>query len=116
MEPYKFMSYIATPSEKHLGIATVCFHDKIILRFKVIPNKEGQGFFFGTSAFKISKEGEEDRYIESFIIDSRFENENLQEFLRSNVKREMQNSSAVSNRKIQNPFIQNKSQEEQVPF
>jgi len=116
MENYKFISYIATPTEKHLGIATICFHDKVILRFKVIPNKDGNGFFFGTSAFKISTDGEDDRYIESFMIDSRSEQELLHEYMRAHVRREMEQFRAVPSPKIHNPFSQNQGSNEKVPF
>jgi hypothetical protein len=39
----EFIDYKPTPSEaKQLGVATVCYDDKIWLRYKVQPGKDGK--------------------------------------------------------------------------
>lgn len=82
-ENIKFKRYIATPGEKHLGIAEVYYKD-ILLRYKVIPGKEG-GWYLQPSSHKINDFGE-DRYVPSFMIDSRTADEEVLACVRSNVK------------------------------
>lgn len=78
----KFVDFKETPNEKHIGIATVNFEDKIYLRFKVMPRKDGPGYYCVTSAFKISPE----EYIPSFVIDSNYLKEQIELEIKKNVE------------------------------
>ncbi len=45
MNNFEFLSYEAVQNEKFLGVCTLRAWGKIILRYKIIPGKEGRGFF-----------------------------------------------------------------------
>lgn len=82
---YQFLKYELTPGEKYLGIATVKAFDKIILRYKIVPTKDGQSFFAAAASYKVpSPEG--DRYIPSFTLDSISETEELMQVIRQGVR------------------------------
>ena len=80
----KFESYVATPGEKHMGIATV-FYGTMLLRFKIQPGKDGNGFYAQAASHKIVENGV-DRYVESFMIDSRIEHMKIMEVVTEGVK------------------------------
>jgi hypothetical protein len=86
---FQFLEYTATPSEKHLGIVTVKAYGKIILRFKIIPNKDGTGYFVGCASYKMPNAAGGDSYEEAFIIDSNYENKQVNTLIMSNVKQFM---------------------------
>lgn len=103
MSKFEFLSYTPTPQEKHIGIATVKIYDKIILRYKIIPNKDGSGFFAVSSSLKISDDQGE-RYLSSFMLDSNSENEELVAIVRANVKKQIQETSTHSTQSNKNGF------------
>lgn len=77
----KFRKYTATPTEqKQLGVAEILYGD-IILRFKIVHGKDGEGFFISPASHKIG-----DRYFGAFEIDSKSQYEDLLDFVRENVK------------------------------
>jgi hypothetical protein len=78
---FEFIKYEPTPGEKHLGLATVKAFGKILLRFKVIPAKNG-GFFSAPLSCKLP----DGTYTPSFILDSRCDEEELFTIIRKNVK------------------------------
>ena len=82
----EFLKFEATPEEKHIGIASVKLYGKIIIRYKIVPTKEGGNFFVAPAAFKMSAT---DTYQSSVLIDSHTENEELMNFIKMNVKKAM---------------------------
>lgn len=83
----EFIDYKATPLEdKQLGIATVSYDDKIWLRYKVQKGKDGKGFYLKPASHKIGEE-----YIPAFVIDSNFANTAIDDCLRDNLKRYLDN-------------------------
>lgn len=86
---YEFMKYDATPMEKYIGIATVKLHGKIVLRYKIVPKKDGSGYFPTAASYKIPGDGGVDQYIAAFMLDSNFEKEEVEKLIMSNVKRIM---------------------------
>lgn len=86
MSQFEFMKYEATPGEKHLGIATVKAFGKIVLRYKIVPNKDGSGFFPASASYKMPKVGDEDVYIGAFLLDSRSDEEEMNALIRAGVK------------------------------
>lgn len=82
----EFIKYEATPKEKHLGIATVKLYGKILLRFKIVPTKDGQGYFSTPAYIKTEREGE-DKFIASFVIDSRTEEDELNTLIRDEIRK-----------------------------
>lgn len=100
----EFLNYIPTPNEKHLGIATIRIDKRIILRYKIVPMKEGSGYFPTASSYKITEDGV-DRYIPAFILDSNFEKEEVESLIKSNVKRFMAGGAGIP---VKGPgFVQN---------
>lgn len=83
---FEFIDYIATPEEKHLGIARVKAWGKIVLRFKIVPTKDGSSFFPAAASYKIIENGTE-RYVPAFILDSNSDKEDLESLIKSNVRR-----------------------------
>lgn len=87
---FKFMKYEPTPGEKHLGIATVKVYDKIILRYKIVPNKDGGGWFPVPASYKMPSQAGQDVYVSAFMLDSNCENEELMNLIRAHVKSHIQ--------------------------
>lgn len=92
----QFISFDITPTEKHIGIATIRLYDNIIFRFKILPTKDGLGFFSTPASHKITKNGK-DTYVPAFLIDSRMEDEKIREFIRTNVRSAMGSPKASMN-------------------
>ena len=88
MYDMEFIKYEATPTEKHLGIATIKLYGKIVLRYKIVPTKDGTGYFPASASYKVTKDGEE-FYLPAFVIDSRSEEEEISRFVRQEVKKQM---------------------------
>ena len=80
MNNFEFLSYDVVVGEKFLGIATVRAWGKIILRYKIVPNKDGSSFFASPSSIKNG-----DRFEAAFMLDSNYENQGLQAMIREKV-------------------------------
>ncbi len=80
MNNFEFLQYDPVVGEKFLGIATVRAWGRIILRYKIVPGKEGKGFFASTASIK---NGE--RYESAFMLDSNYENQLLQALIKDKV-------------------------------
>lgn len=88
MNNFEFISYVATPDEKHLGIAIVKAYGKMILCFKVVPNKEGGSYFVASPSVKLKDvDTNQDYYKECILIDSRSEHDDLISMIKRNVKK-----------------------------
>ena len=81
----EFIKFEDTPSEKYLGIATVKLYGKIILRYKIVPTKDGTGVFPTSASYKVSREGA-DYYLPAFIVDSRAEEEEIKSVILRGVR------------------------------
>lgn len=84
MNNLEFLSYQPTPTEKHLGIATIRYERKIIFRFKIMQNPKAEGFFSNAPSIKIDEE-----YYPAFQIDSSYEADEMKKFVLSNVKKQL---------------------------
>lgn len=84
----EFISYIPTPAEKHIGIATVKIigNPTIVLRYKIARNKDNTNFYSAAPACKVVQNGD-DRYLPAHMLDSRSENDDLEAFIRMNVRK-----------------------------
>ena len=85
MSNLEFLSFISTPGEKYIGIATVKLYGKIILRYKIVPTKEGSTYFPAPASYKAGEE-----YVHAFMLDSHSENEELKKLIMHNVKLALQ--------------------------
>lgn len=85
MNNIEFLKFDLTPTEKHIGIATIRYERKIILRFKIMQNPKGEGYFMNAPALKI-----EEQYYPAFTFDSSYEADQIKSFVLSNVKQALQ--------------------------
>jgi hypothetical protein len=80
MNNFEFLEYQPVSGEKFLGVCALRAWGKIILRYKIIPTKDGSSFFAAPSSVKIGE-----KYESSFMLDSNFENKALQDMIREKV-------------------------------
>ena len=90
MSNFEFRGYTPTPGEKHLGIAEIKAWGKIVLRFKIVPKKDGSGFFPVPASLKIVDGPGQERYVSAFTIDSNSDKEEAESIVVANVRRLMQ--------------------------
>src|SRR5574337_1808869 len=106
MTSVQFINYTPTPGEKHMGIATIKLYNRIVLRYKIVPNKDGSGYFPTSASYKIVDEQGE-RYVSAFVIDSNSEKEEIEGIIRANVKKAIAQPSVFSQPVAQSPMQQN---------
>lgn len=87
MKIFEFLTYEPVVNEKFIGIATVRAWSKIILKYKVIPNKDNSGFFVAASSIKNGTDPAtgKDKYESVFMVDSAYENKELQALLKDKI-------------------------------
>jgi len=87
MNDFKFISYIPTPNDEYgmLGIAKVLAYGKIELRYKHVKTKDGNGSFFCPANYSTKDANGEKKYISCFLIDSRADEEIMQDIIRNGV-------------------------------
>ena len=83
MNHMEFISYQAVHGQKYLGIATVNYNG-VMLRFKIVSNKDGTGYFPAAASYNVGSEGQ-DRYIAAFAVDSNTQGEILKELIMERV-------------------------------
>ena len=103
----QFLKYEAVTGEKHFGIATVKLYGRIILRYKIVPNKDGTGWFPCPASYKTGTVNGQDKYVSAFTLDSNSENEALQDLIKDSVRQCMMNASQRSNPVVQGPVQPN---------
>ena len=89
MSPFEFIKFEKTPQEKYLGVAYVKAWGKIILRYKIIPTKDGIGYFIGIDCHK--KPGVEGKYEDAFMLDSNADKEFIEDMVRKATNQAMAN-------------------------
>ena len=95
MSEFEFVSFEETPLEKHLGIVSVKAYGKILLRYKAIPTKEGNGYFFSPFRSLVEKDGEK-IYTPAFIIDSQIDAEEVNALLRAGIKKSLLSNKVIN--------------------
>lgn len=93
----KFIEFIETHGEKHLGIATISIENTIYMRYKVLANQKG-GYFLAPPSYRIKKQNDnnsEDSYIAAFVVDSNFLKEKIENLIRENVKNYFNNINEI---------------------
>ena len=80
----KFIEFKKVFGEKHLGIASVILDDKIMLRYRIVPGKDGKGFWCKPPSYKIG-----DVYVDAFEIDSNFVKSAIEATIRDHVHKEL---------------------------
>lgn len=80
----EFISYQPTSGQSYSGIVTFRRHGKDILRYKWVAKKDGKGHFASSPSLKIVDE-EGERYLPSHLVDSRADNEEMEDILRKGI-------------------------------
>ncbi len=91
MNNLEFLSYQPTPTEKHMGVATIRVERKYIFRFKIAQNPKAEGFFSNAPSIKV-----DDQYYPAFQIDSSYEADEVKKFVLSNVKLALQKTTSFT--------------------
>lgn len=93
----QFKKYTPTPQDQyHLGIVEIVIYEKIILRYKHVKTKDGKGDFFAAPSYTLTDGGEK-RYIQSIFLDSRSDDEMLQDVMRQGMKQHFNSNSVHEN-------------------
>ena len=96
MNNFEFKSYTPTPNDAYgmMGIAKVKLYGKIVINFKHVKTKDGSGSFFCTNNYTMTDALGEKKYLPCVLLDSRDDEQELQDFIRDSVNRSiaMQNS------------------------
>lgn len=82
MSNFEFIDYKATPGEKHIAIVSIKAYGKILLRFKMVPTKDGTGYWPASSRLKLVDSQGQDAYLDCFTIDSRIDHEQMIDFVK----------------------------------
>ncbi len=114
MNQIEFIKYEKANDEKYLGIATVKLYGKILLRYKIVANKDGSGYFPAAASYK--NPSYPDQYYASFMLDSNSEKEEVENCIRSNVKRYMQAETQAGQSAFQQPAPQVQYQQLQQQY
>ena len=69
IEQIEILKYEETPECKHMGVVHVRLFKQVVLRFKIVPKKDGSGFFVTGPAYKRETEAGE-KWLQWFVIDS----------------------------------------------
>ncbi len=93
---FQFISYTPTPNDQYmLGIAKIKLYGKVELRYKHVKTKDGNGTFFTSATYTTTDpQTNEKKYVPCFLIDSRSDEEILQEVIREGVNQVMNQRSA----------------------
>ena len=85
MNNIEFLEYIPVTIEnqKHLAVIAVKWAG-IVLRFKIMPTKDGNGFYPATASLLVKDNiSGEEKYQSAFEIDSRSEHERVLNFVKA---------------------------------
>lgn len=104
MNKFEFVSYDPTPGEKYIGIVAVIYLGKILLRFKIMPNKEGNGFYPLMASYKVG-----DEYVSTCTLDSNIEKAELDAIIKKQVKLHMEKAQVQ-------PKVESCGVVEELPF
>jgi hypothetical protein len=90
---FEFISYKSTPGDQYMiGIATVKLFGKVLVRFKHVKKKDGNGDFFAMQSYAITEDGQK-KYLECVLLDSRSDEELLMDAVREGYRKSMQRQS-----------------------
>lgn len=87
MSQIEFLKYEPVQGEKHFGIATVRLYGKVVLRYKIVPNRDGTGYFPCAASYKMPATADEaERFVPSFVIDSNYDKDEIETLIKARVK------------------------------
>ena len=100
MDKLQFIKWEETPELNFLGVAHVLYDNCFVLKFKIVENKDGTGFFVASPSFKREINGE-DKWEQWFFMDSRSKGDAILDFIRNNVQNEMKRTNMNNNQTVQ---------------
>lgn len=119
----EILKFELTEDLKFFGIATVRLFRSVVLRYKVVENKDGSGFFVVPPSYKREFQDGTDKWTPWFMLDSMVFNEEVQDMIREYVNRWITANSRGQNQQPQqgsvnqnNPQAYQATQDEQLPF
>jgi len=119
----EILKFELTEDLKFFGIATVRLYRSVVLRYKVVENKDGTGFFVVPPSYKREFSDGTDKWTQWFMLDSMVFNEELQDMIREYVNRWITANSKGQSQQPQqasvnqnNPQAYQATQDEQLPF
>jgi len=80
------LKFEKTPEAKHIGIVHVRLFNKVILRYKVIENKDGSGYFVAPPSYK-RDDGDNQKWVTWFMLDSQVFSEEVEDVIRENLSK-----------------------------
>jgi hypothetical protein len=99
MNNFEFKSYIPTPDDQYmLGLVKIKLYGKIVITFKEVKTKDGTGIFYCTQNYAMKDALGEKKYIACAQLDSRDDEQELQDFIRVHVNQ------AKAQRSAHKPF------------
>lgn len=112
MNGYEFIGYLETPNEEYfMGVATIRFMRRIVIRYKIIKNKDDTGYFVSEPSYRIVGDGKPE-YLKAIIVDSQIENDELKRYIRNCVNQAMNpNNQQQQQQETQQPPQQQSQQE-----
>lgn len=83
---FEFKSYTPTPDDQYmLGVAKVKLYGRLVAYFKHVKTKDGSGTFFCAPTVQTKDAMGEKKYLPAFLLDSRDDEEELDEVIRKGV-------------------------------
>lgn len=83
---FEFKSYTPTPDDQFMiGVAKVKLYGSLVVNFKHVKTKDGTGTFFCAPTIQTKDAMGEKKYLPAFLLDSRDDEEALDEAIRRGV-------------------------------
>jgi len=101
----EILKFEKTEDQKFIGIVTIRLFRQVVLKYKIVENKDGSGFFVAPPSYKLEVNGQ-DKWSSWHMLDSQVFSEEVQDMIRAYVlKCFKQNSNKPS------PSVFNESQQ-----
>src|SRR5574337_966154 len=82
----RLVSFLPTPGQGQIGIATINFNEMVYLRFKVKAKKGTEGYYVLPASYKIDDADGKATFLPAFTIDSGFAKEKIEIIVKDAVK------------------------------
>lgn len=83
----EILKFEPTPEAKHIGVAHIRLFRQVVLRYKVIENKDGSGYFVAPPSYKREFPDGTDKWNQWFMLDSQVFSEEVQDMIRAYVNK-----------------------------
>jgi|GEM_PF-1133916 len=90
----EILKFEETPESKHIGVAHVRLFKQVVLRYKLIENKDASGYFVAPPSYKREYDDGKEKWVQWFMLDSQVFSEEVQDMIRMYVDKQMKQKSA----------------------